>query len=83
MSSLSREVGSGLQRVEEAGHRPLAVRGASCGDLVQRQVLDTAGETTRARDLKFTTTTQLSVSHIQIFFFGIKLFHLEEGSAFS
>lgn len=34
VSSLSREVRSGLQRVLEAGHRPLTVSGASCRGLV-------------------------------------------------
>ena len=53
---LSGEVRSGLQGVLEAGHRPLTVGGASCGGLVQRQVLDTADETADAWALKFIAT---------------------------
>lgn len=60
VSSLAREIRSGLQRTLEAGHRPLTVSGGPCAGFVQRQIPDTAGEATRAWSLKFTnkTTTQ-------------------------
>lgn len=56
VSSLAREVDSGLERTLEARHRPLAVSRASCRGFVQRQVSDTTHEPSRARSLKFRTT---------------------------
>lgn len=55
VTSPAREVSSWLQRIPEAGHRPLAVGGAPCRGLIQRQVPDAADEAARTQCLKFTT----------------------------
>lgn len=63
VSSLTGEIRSGLQRVLEAGHRPLAVSGAPCRGFVQRQVPDATDETTGARSLKVVTEQHRHMIH--------------------
>lgn len=63
VSSLTGEIRSRLQRVLEAGHRPLAVSGAPCRGFVQRQVPDATDETTGARSLKVVTEQHRHMIH--------------------
>lgn len=57
VSSPSREVGSGLQRGREAGHRPLAVSGVSCGGSIQHQIPDAPHKPGRTRTLRLRKST--------------------------